>query len=175
MKVCRICKEEKPYSKFYKRPQMTDGYFNECKVCKQEIQSNREKQKRKDPEYIEYYRARKRRLYYINEYNKVERDPEKARESQARHYAKYPEKREARNVVLNTKRTMEGSHFHHWSYNEEHFKDVIELSKADHHTAHRFLEYDKDAKMYRDLYGTLLSTREEHIEYLENILQTELI
>lgn len=33
MKTCRICKVEKPLSDFYKKSDMRDGHFNNCKDC----------------------------------------------------------------------------------------------------------------------------------------------
>ena len=32
---------------------------------------------------------------------------------------------------------------HHWSYNNEHFKDVIWLTRADHNKCHIFIYYNK--------------------------------
>lgn len=36
MKVCRVCKVEKPYTDFYKDAVTKDGYRNDCKVCKKQ-------------------------------------------------------------------------------------------------------------------------------------------
>ena len=58
-----------------------------------------------------------------------------------------------------------GNNLHHWSYNDEHFKDVIELNVKDHAMVHRHIIYDQERMMYRDLDGVLLDTRERHIEY----------
>lgn len=60
-----------------------------------------------------------------------------------------------------------GNHLHHWSYNIEHAKDVIELSIKDHATAHRFMVYDQERKMYRKLTGELLDTKEGHENYIK--------
>ena len=42
---------------------------------------------------------------------------------------------------------------HHWNYNIEFAKDVIELSVSDHAKIHRFIKYDKKTFMYKDLNG----------------------
>ena len=58
------------------------------------------------------------------------------------------------------------NHLHHWSYNKEHWKDCIELSEKEHNLAHRYMIYDQERMMYRDLDGILLDTKEAHLEYL---------
>jgi hypothetical protein len=64
------------------------------------------------------------------------------------------------------KSPFEGAEKHHWSYNKEHYKDVIWLSKKDHMKAHRFIKYDQERMMYRDLNGYLLETKARHEQYI---------
>lgn len=60
---------------------------------------------------------------------------------------------------------------HHWSYNKEHAKDVIFLSKADHYKAHRFIIYDQERMMYRRCDTLeLLDTKESHLEFIKSKL-----
>lgn len=56
---------------------------------------------------------------------------------------------------------------HHWSYNVEHYKDIIWLTKKQHKKGHRFLIYDQERMMYRR-YDTneLLDTKESHEEFM---------
>lgn len=38
IRLCRMCGEDKPIEEFYKHPEMTDGYLNQCKKCKRDYQ-----------------------------------------------------------------------------------------------------------------------------------------
>jgi hypothetical protein len=78
----------------------------------------------------------------------------------------YPEKYAAKCASGNMKSPFEGAEKHHWSYNKEHYKDVIWLSKKDHMKAHRFIKYDQERMMYRDLNGYLLETKARHEQYI---------
>ena len=62
---------------------------------------------------------------------------------------------------------FEGAEKHHWSYNIEHAKDVIWLSKKDHMKSHRFIIYDQERFMYRRFdTNILLDTKESHLEFI---------
>jgi len=65
----------------------------------------------------------------------------------------------------------EGNHLHHWSYNEEHYKDVIELNPKEHNKIHRYLKYNQTTKMYKDLNGNLLLTKDKHLEYINKVIK----
>lgn len=77
---------------------------------------------------------------------------------------KYPEKYQARikSMYLPKKK---GFVNHHWSYNPEHYKDIIILSDKDHKKLHRNMTYDPSLMIYYDRSGNLLDTRRKHIEY----------
>ena len=61
-----------------------------------------------------------------------------------------------------------GAEKHHWSYNDEHFKDVIWLSKKEHNKAHRFIVYDQERKMYRNCFtNVLLDTKQSHETFIK--------
>ena len=59
-----------------------------------------------------------------------------------------------------------GNHLHHWNYNITFAKDVIELEPKQHATIHRFIRYDQETFMYRDLENNLLDTKEKHLDYI---------
>lgn len=72
--------------------------------------------------------------------------------------------------MSNMKPQTEGNELHHWSYNQEHYKDVIELVVLDHKKAHRYMVYDPERKMYRRADNNiLLDTRESHIEFINSL------
>jgi hypothetical protein len=63
---------------------------------------------------------------------------------------------------------------HHWSYNEEHFKDVIWLTKKEHMKGHRFIIYDQERKMYRRIdTNELLDTKEKHERWIKYCIENK--
>lgn len=191
VKICKRCEIEKSLDDFYKHSGMSDGHLNICKTCKKTETKEREKQLRKNPEWVEKEKKRGREKYHklystINhpldeDYNRIwMTDEERAlkRKKVNENYIKnYPEKRKAKNSSQRIS-CPKGFHRHHWSYNEEHWKDVIILESKEHSDLHRFIEYDKSF-YYRTAInigkfkrGDLLDTREKHLEFLEIIKQT---
>ena len=66
------------------------------------------------------------------------------------------------------KKSIKDNHLHHWSYNEEHHKDVIEITPKQHAKAHRFIVYDQERMMYRRFDNNiLLDTREAHESFIQ--------
>lgn len=161
-KQCFKCKLFKPLSEFYKHAQMYDGHVNKCKDCnKKDIHKNYADNILKDG-YIEKERKRGRdkakRLYSgTNKANPV---------AIGNYNVKYPEKLLAKNASCRLRTT--GFEKHHWSYNEQHYKDVIWVTKQHHMKAHRFLIYDQERFMYRR-FDTLelLDTKERHNEFIQ--------
>lgn len=85
----------------------------------------------------------------------------------ARFKEKYPEKYAAKSNSGWLKPDIDGNQLHHWSYNKEHYKDVIELSVKEHKKAHRFIIYDQERFMYRrSTDNVLLDTKEEHLKWI---------
>lgn len=164
-KVCFKCPENgvQPYSNFYKHPKMPDGYLGKCKECAKKDVKENYAIKTNDPYYIEKERTRGRRKHHRLYSGKSKHNEKTNRDWQI----KYPEKFAAHKYNTN-KLVPKGFEGHHWSYNDEHVKDVIPFTKKHHMKGHRFLVYDQERKMYRR-YDTneLLDTKEKHQSFIE--------
>ena len=164
MKTCKECKVVKQSSYFY-------GVQGECKECTKKRVRNREKKLRQNTEWIEKENERCRDKYYrLNYKEKHKPTPEKKKEIMDRYNLRYPEKRKAKNISCRILTKIKGNELHHWNYNIEFAKDVIELNTKDHAKIHRFMKYDQKTFMYKDLNGELLDTKEKHENLINKIL-----
>lgn len=165
MKKCIKCNQSKELTEFYVQKGMTDGHLNKCKACTKSENSAKLKERTStlDGKMKERERGRNkyRRLYA----GSVKVDKVRKKEIMERYKAKYPEKTKAKaacNSML-----LPGKHLHHWSYNKEHYKDVITLTPEEHNFVHRYLVYDQERMMYRTYDNNiLLDSREKHINFI---------
>ncbi len=163
MKKCFKCGLILDLSCFYKHSQMGDGHLNKCKDCtKNDVKADYNK-KSKNIDWVEEERKRGREKYRRLYVGTGKAKPE----CNYRWVQKYPEKRKANIMAGELKAPFMGAERHHWSYNEEHYKDVIWLSKKDHMKAHRFIVYDQERLMYRRYDNNiLLDTKESHESFI---------
>lgn len=160
MKTCFKCGAEKPLSEFYKHSGMKDGRVNKCKDCnKRDVIENRKKR----AEYYKHYdrnrpnhseRVRKQTERTKELYQSCGEFREKVNATQAAWVNRNPDKRKAHNSVNNAIRdgilhkpdkcehceeVSDKIQGHHWSYEEEHWLDVMWLCPACHGKEHRRL------------------------------------
>lgn len=167
-KICFKCNQEKPLSDYYKHKAMGDGYLGKCKDCTKKDTKERADVLIQDPKWKEKEQERHRKKYHRLEYREKHKPTyENKKAAMEKYNEKYPEKKLAKNAAISMKPIVKENELHHWSYNEQHRKDVIELTVRQHAKAHRFLFYDQEQMMYRRTDNNeLLDTKESHSKWI---------
>jgi hypothetical protein len=170
MKKCFKCGIDKPLSEFYKHAKMADGHLGKCKDCTKKDTSEDYVKKSTDSDFMDGERKRGR-----DKYRRLYIGTGKAKpENNERWVNRFPEKKKAVLKSYMLEKPFDGAEKHHWSYNEEHFKDVIWLIKKDHMKGHRFIVYDQERKMYRRIdTNELLDTKERHEKYIRYCIKNK--
>lgn len=171
----------KPLSGFHKESRMRDGHRNECKDCRNQLRKDiyynrREYELQRNKEYKlqnlhtvrKQQREHKKKMY---DDGKIVKNKDVVNRAQKKYAKKHHYKRKA--ISISRKHRIDGFENHHWSYLEEHFCDVIHLTRTAHQRLHCYLIYDEKSKMYRDVDGNLLNTRLKHLKYATRILEVE--
>lgn len=165
MKTCKDCKVTKEQKEFY-------GAQGECKSCTRLRVKKRENLLKLDPIWLEKEQKRQREKYFRLQYKEKHKPTYTNKKLYiARYKSKYPEKYTAKLLSQHLEPVIQSNELHHWSYDEKHAKDVIELNFKDHAKIHRFMKYDIKTFMYKDLNGNLLNTKEKHQMLIDKILK----
>jgi len=146
---------------------MLDGHLNKCIECTKKDVTERYVHKAQNNEWLEGERKRGRDKYHRLNYRDVKIAASVKKVIISAYRKKYPEKQLARNRSQRLDRPFERANAHHWSYNKDHYADVIWLNYSDHAKAHRFIQYDPITFMYkRKDNGELLSNRTDHNTFI---------
>jgi hypothetical protein len=172
-KKCFKCDTILPICEFYKHNKMPDGHLNKCKNCTKKDIKNREIELRNNPEWLEKERERQREKYYrLNYKGKFKPSTEKKKDIIKKYRQKFPEKFLASKYTeIYLTKTSE-YHLHHWSYNQEDWLDVIQLTISEHNKIHRHLFYNQEKMCYiiKET-GELLDTKEKHLEFIKSLME----
>lgn len=165
-KKCFKCNTIKPLGEFYKHSKMHDGHLNKCKECTKSDSNKRYEYKIQDLEWLTKEQIRQREKSR-GKYQTYKPTRTIKKEIQFKYFEKYPEKLKASYASQYLEKPEIDSEKHHWSYNEQHFTDVIWLCRKWHYKAHRFIVYDQERKMYRRCDNNeLLDTKLKHEKFI---------
>lgn len=154
MKVCFKCSLQKSYSEFYKHSKMGDGYLNKCEECAKKDACKKYLENSESEIYVEKERARGRDKYKRLNYG--------SRNSDKSHITNLAQYKNLRRKFSYPKEVE----LHHWNYSSEFIMDIIPLDRKTHKRFHQLMKLDKDLKVFRDLEGNLLDTKEKHLKHL---------
>lgn len=165
-KICFKCNKLLSIDNFYKHKLMPDGHLNKCIQCTKIDVKSRRLNLERDEKWVEAEKKRHRDKYHRLKYgDKYKPNKKKKQETIKKYNQKYPEKALARKYTEIFLKKQKGFNLHHWSYNQNDWLDVIELSISEHHFLHRFIKYNQIKKIYETLDGVLLDTKKKHLTY----------
>ena len=162
--VCKDCGKELPLDNFYRHSGANSVYRKECKACALIKMKQRIARLKLDPVWVEkrkkMYRERARGRTALRKGNTFEQ----RRRYRLNHNRLFPEQHSIRTFCKRLPK-IPGMHNHHWSYREEHCRDIIRLPTLQHGLVHRFTIYDQEQRMYRRMDGSLIDSREAALSY----------
>lgn len=155
---------------FYTNKGMADGHQNRCIECTKKKSKERLDRINLDPVLAEKEKARHREKYH--RLGQPKRSTLSRKEALSKYKKTFPEKVYTHNNTSHMRAKIPGNHLHHWSYNKEHVKDIIELTPSQHAFIHRYMIYDQERMMYRRCDTmVLLYDRETHELFINEILK----
>ncbi|MCP4372602.1 MAG: hypothetical protein GY797_31515 [Deltaproteobacteria bacterium] len=148
MKQCSKCKELKEERLFSKDASKPSGFRSECKVCL----GSRRRARYNTPEATSLRNSKA----YKEKHN---------RESKV-YRSKHQEKTKAQRACSHAGMTCVSLRAHHWSYSEQFWHDIIYMTPQQHTESHIHLVYSKEHMLFAALDGDLLTTKQDHLDYL---------
>ena len=150
MKKCTRCGVQKPKSEFYKEKRGRDGLRSRCKQCHAEMgriysQTDAGRAATRRSNQSEKGHARSRR------HRQTEKGRQTSKRTSLMYYKRHPERRQAKQKVSDSVRAGKmprvstltcdecgkfAEHYHHESYEREHWMDVMPLCNSCHLARH---------------------------------------
>lgn len=165
---CNKCGKTLSLDNFCKNSHRKNGHRGICKQCDSVYHKNRLLKLKLDPSRYKVRQAiireKARRLKGATKGATYEQK----KRCRTMWKTRYPEKYAA-SIACSNLPKVKGENVHHWSYQQQHYKDVIFLTTATHALVHRHMVYDQERMMYRRLDGTLIDSREAAIAYYETL------